>query len=169
MDIVAELVAVAVAKAKGAAESTTAEIEPSHDSDGTMPSFAAVSTKTKERPSSSTTALASLLHCIAAPRALSSAQLRSLATIASAAKLVPAKPRGSRRRSSGESGSAHSATPPPLLPPPLVPLVPLGEAGAVLPVGHDAHTPEQAAVVRPACAPYVPAGHSVHATAPANE
>jgi hypothetical protein len=44
-----------------------------------------------------------------------------------------------------------------------------GEAGRVLPATHVAQAPEQAALVRPARSPKVPAGHAEHAAAPANE
>ena len=40
-------------------------------------------------------------------------------------------------------------------------------AAATLPAGHEGHVPEQALELRPACAPKVPAGHSVQAAAPA--
>ena len=41
------------------------------------------------------------------------------------------------------------------------------EAGRELPAVQVSHTPEQAELVRPAWSPYVPAGHSVQASAPA--
>jgi hypothetical protein len=41
--------------------------------------------------------------------------------------------------------------------------------GVVLPAAHSAQVPEQAAEVRPACDPKVPAGHSVQVAAPAIE
>ena len=42
-------------------------------------------------------------------------------------------------------------------------------AAEVLPAAHEAHTPEHAALARPALAPNVPAGQSEQTAAPASE